>query len=366
MEVLGRFVMYDNPLPQLRSMQSMFPSVCLLPDGTLLSSMQIGQAFEAIDCTTCTARSTDGGATWSEPTPMFDRSGDPYPLSDTCKLAWTGDRLTAFGMQSHRRDPDTPLGNEQTGGVLDSDVIYAESFDLGRTWSERRIIPMDWGMHTEATAPITVTAEGYYASPVTNFPAWDGTLTHELCGKLLVSRDRGKTWSQHAVCMRFERPGVTCYEQRLCRLESGLLLDIGWNEDIRTGERLHNHYTISRDNGRTFSEPRDTGIQGQASSVTALPNERLLALHAVRRDTDRPGVYGYVVDFSRGRWDIQESMLLWEPELPLRRQKGLADIFAYVRFGQPSAILLPDGELLMTHWACEDGQYRTFATRIRL
>jgi len=328
--------------------------------------MQLGQAFEAVDCTSYLSRSADGGQTWSAPLPMFDHAGETYPLSDCCKIVWTDDRVAALGMQYHRRDPALPIGNAETGGVLESDVFYAESFDFGNTWSERRIIGMDWGRHTEATAPITVTADGSYITPVTNFPAWDGTLTHPLCGRLLVSCDSGKTWAQDVTCMRFDPPDVTCYEQRICRMSNGDLIDIGWNECTQTGKRLHNHYTVSRDGGRSFSEPRDTGVQGQASSVTALPDNRLLALHAVRRDTNRPGVYGCAVDFSRGRWEITERFLLWAPERPLRPHKGLADIFAYVRFGQPSAIPLGGGELLTTHWACEDGQYKTFVTRIRL
>lgn len=366
MNVLKRSVLYENPMPQLRSVQSMFPYLCQLPDRTLLASMQLGQAFEAVDCTSYSSRSTDGGETWSAPVRMFDKSKEEYPLSDSCKIAWTGDRLTAFGMQYHRHDPDSPIGNEHTGGVLDGDIFYSESFDLGRTWRERSVIEMDWGPHTEATAPVTVASDGSYITPVTNFPAWDGTLTHPLCGKLMRSRDQGKTWSQDTVCMRFDDPNVTCYEQRLCRMSDGTLINIGWNENVKTGERLHNHYTVSLDDGRSFLEPRDTGVQGQASSVLALPDMHIFALHAIRRDADRPGVYGYLIDFSRGQWEVEESALLWEPETPLRRQKGLADIFAYVRFGQPSAILLDGNELLMTHWACEEGQYRTFATRISL
>ena len=366
MKVLSRSVIYDNPKPQLCSRQAMFPYLCELPDGTILAAMQIGEAFEAVDCTSYLSRSTDGGETWSEPVPMFDKSGDAYPRSDACKVAWTGDRLFALGQQSHRVDVNSPIGNEKTGGVLDSDVFWSESLDLGRTWSPRVVIPMDWGNHTEATAPVTVAADGCYVSPVTNFPAWDGTLTEPLSGKLLRSADKGRTWTQSVTCMKFADPNVTCYEQRLCKLTSGTLVNMSWNENVATGERLHNHYSFSTDNGGSFSAPLDTGVQGQASSVMALPNERLLALHSIRRDTDRPGVYAYVVDFSQKTWNVVDEAVLWEPETPLRAAKGLANIFAFVRFGQPSAILLKDGDLLMTHWACEDGQYKTFAARIKL
>ena len=159
---------------------------------------------------------------------------------------------------------------------------------------------------------------------------------------------------------------VTCYEQRMCQLESGTIVSIGWNEDVETGERLENHFTYSTDNGNSFSAPIPTGIRGQASSVCALGGERLLALHAVRRDTDKPGIYGYVIDFSDKSWRIVDQLLVWAPGVPVSKDTKMAEIFSFLKFGQPGAILLSDGDVMMTHWCAEDGRYRTVATRIRL
>ena len=61
MEKLFSTVIYDNPLPQLRSRQSAFPGLCILPDGKILASHQIGEAFESVDGTTYVSVSTDGG-----------------------------------------------------------------------------------------------------------------------------------------------------------------------------------------------------------------------------------------------------------------------------------------------------------------
>ena len=142
---------------------------------------------------------------------------------------------------------------------------------------------------------------------------------------------------------------VTCYEQRMCQLESGAVLCIGWNEDVVTGQRLENHYTVSYDGGRAWSDPQTTGILGQASSVCSVGGEFFLALHAVRRDTECPGIYGCVVDFSKKRWDIVEKQLLWKPETPVRKDSKMAEIFSYLKFGQPGAVRLNNGKILMTH-----------------
>jgi hypothetical protein len=190
-------------------------------------------------------------------------------------------------------------------------------------------------------------------------------MTGKLCGRALRSYDAGKTWNDDVICMDFNAP-ITCYEQRMCQLDSGTVVCIGWNENVETGERLENHYTLSFDNGKTFTEPRSTGILGQASSVCALGGEKLLAIHAIRRDTDKPGIYGCIVDLSEGKWNIIEKQLLWAPAAPVIKDTKMAEIFSFLKFGQPAAIRWNENEVLMSHWYADQGQYRTVCTRIHL
>lgn len=367
MRVVHSSVIYENPLPQLRSRQSCFPFLCERSDGAILAAHVIGEAFESVDATTCLSVSTDGGKTWSGPRAMFQKPVLPRPVSDCCKVTALPDgRLIALGYAYYRDNPDLPLGNAETGGLLDDFVFFSLSGDGGDTWSPMQEISCAWGPHVEASAPLTVLQDGSWATPITGFPAWDGKMTAPLCGRLLRSHDQGRTWNDNAVCMSFDHRPVTCYEQRMCQLDSGTLVVIGWNEDTVTGERLNNHFTYSTDNGKTWSDPLPTGIQGQASSVCALGGERLLALHAVRRDTDRPGIYACVVDFSGKRWTITDQAIVWEPAVPMVKDTHLAEIFSFLKFGQPGAILLKDGSLLMSHWYAQEGQYKTVATRIEL
>ena len=44
----------------------------------------------------------------------------------------------------------------------------------------------------------------------------------------------------------------------------------------------------------------------------------------------------------------------------------MAEIFSFLAFGQPSAIVLSDGDLLLCFWYCEQGRYKTVARRFRL
>ena len=313
--------------------------------------------------------SQDGGATFAPLGPMFSGHQGLARHSESCKLTRLRDgRLAALGYAFDRSDASRPIGNPVTEGLLDDRIFLSFSCDNGATWSAWSLINCAWGPHAEASAPLNELRSGAWVTPITGFPSWDGTRTGRNCGRLLRSDDQGASWSDNAVCMEFAGDAITCYEQRLCQLDSDRLVCIGWNENLTTGERLDNHYTVSDDDGRTFSAPCSTGVRGQAASVCAIGGERVLALHAVRRDTGRPGVYAYIVDCARG-WDILDECMLWEPATPATPATGdkhMMEIFSHLHFGQPSAILCGPGLALCCHWYREDGQYETMATLLAL
>jgi len=218
MQIKESNIIYENPLPQLCSKQSFFPSLCQLTDGTIASSVVIGQAFESVDSANYITFSHDGGKTWSEPKPMFDTY--KKPLTDYCKItALDGNRIVAMGYTYLRDNPELPIGNPENGGLLDDFVFYALSEDGGMTWSDMKKIECSWGPHVEASAPITVLKDGTWITPITGFPDWEGKMHGTLCGRALCSHDEGKTWNDNAVCMDFGNNQITCYEQRMCQLD---------------------------------------------------------------------------------------------------------------------------------------------------
>jgi hypothetical protein len=319
--------------------------------------------MESVDQKTWLSVSEDEGRQFKLLGPLFS-DGLPFH-SECCKICALPDgRLAALGYAFDRTNPELPVGNPGTGGLLDDKVFVSFSGNLGKTWTPWRVIETCFGPHVEASAPLTVLEGCALASPITGFDDWNGLsgLPHQ--GRLLRSDDGGETWNDDAVCMEFEDGGTSCYEQRLCRLETGLLVCIGWNEVLKgkdKGKRFPNHFTTSEDNGRTFTKPQSTGVMGQASSVCAIGGSRLLALHARRRDTDRPGIYGYIVDLSNKSWDIREELIVWEPRLPLFKSKHMAEIFSFLKFGQPGAVMVRSGLAGLSYWVCEEGQYRTEA-----
>ena len=366
MKVFETKDIYENPLPQLKSRQCMFPSLAELEGGTIAASFAIGEAFESVDSRSYICFSQDGGKSFDEPKLILD-FGTDTPITDYGKLSVSNDgKLLVFGYAFERPDPTLPLGNPETGGLLDDFIFLSASEDGGKSFSAPKRIDCAWGAHAEASAPITLLSDGSFISPITGFADWNGNTHGKNCGRAIISHDSGGSFSDKVICMEFPGDTVTCFEQRMCQLASGAIVDIGWNEDMKTGERLPNHYTLSYDGGKSWSKPKSTGVMGQSSSVLSIGGEKLLALHSCRRDTDRPGIYAYVVDLSRGEWDIIDEKLIWEPKTPVLKDKNFAEIFAYLKFGQPSAIKLKNGDILATHWYQDNGTYKVAVTKIQL
>lgn len=364
-DIISRSVIFENSLPQLQSRHSWFPFAAQLEDGTILASHVVGQAFESVDQTTYLSKSEDMGKTWKLWKPCYDKKNDP--VSDYTKITCgQNGRCILFGMEYYRHDPSLPIGNPKTGGLLDSKIILLKSDDNGETWGNPLKFISPWGDHVEASAPVTILKDGSWASPVTCFPDWDGVITGRLCGRLARSFDEGETWNFDTVCMEFPDNDTYCYEQRICQLDSGVIVLIGWNEKKTTGERLENHYTYSVDGGRTFSKPQGTGIMGQASGITALGGEKLMVTYSIRRDTDKPGIFAHIIDFSRCRWDVLSYEPVWMPPFEVKQDKSMAETFAYLKFGQPCGILLKNGNVLMTNWVTEDGRSKTVATVMKV
>jgi len=366
-KVIERGIVYENSLPQLRSRHGYFPNMAVADDGIIVAAFLIGEAFESVDLAPYISTSSDGGKTWTSPTRMSYEIDKDTPITDSIKVTYAGGgRLLAFGYRYRRDNPDLPIGNPETGGVLDSKIIFTESPDMGKTWSKPKIINRSFSEPVEASAPITILKKGSWVSPIANFFNWEGKCPSGLHGRLIRSDDQGKTWDDSAITMEFESREVAIWEQRLCELENGKLLVIAWNENLVTGERLSNHYVISEDGGRSFSKPASTGIMGQASSVLNIGNNKVLALHCLRRDTNRPGIYGYIVDLANGNWDIICEEIIWEPDMPVKSDGNMAAVFSFLKFGQTSAIDLEDGNYLVTNWVTEDGRGKIAWHRIEI
>jgi sialidase-1 len=366
--LLDQHLIYDNPIPHVKSRHGYFPGIVQLPSGELLALFVIAEAFEAANATTWISRSSDEGRTWRLQGPLRGNSSAGAATSDSLKATLLDDgSLIACGYRFHRHDPESPISIPATGGILPGDDIAVFSADGGLTWTEPSVIPRSRPELLEISGPCIQTRSGDLLAVSANYPLPDGSAPSGHIGVLLRSPDRGRTWDDTAVFFRDPSLPITPYEPRITEMAGGCLVAIVWAYDSVAGCHHTNRVVVSHDGGYTWSPPIDTGHRGQASSLLALDRERLLSIHS-HRGVENPGIYVRLIDFTGDRWRPVAETVIFGQAAGRQTVAGQSssEMFKSLRFGQPSVTRLASGDFLAVHWCVEDGQGKIRAHRLRI
>lgn len=366
-EYVETHVVYENPRPNVHSRHGYHPGLAQLASGELIALFLLAEAFEAPNGTTFVARSADLGRTWRLQGPLYDKRIVGFETTDTMKPTVLRDgSLVAVGYRFHRHDLEQPIAIEETGGFLPGDNLVSFSSDDGRTWSVPKVIPRRYPEVLEMSGPCIQLHSGELAASAGFYKMPDGSNPSGRFGVLLRSEDQGRTWDD-SIC--FLRGGdITPWETRICQMPDGRLVIMIWAYDGIRDRHLSNRVTVSPDHGRSWSPLIDTGHMGQASSVISLQGNLLLTIHAHRGED--PGIYVRSVDFSGDAWKLLEEKVIWGQAAGQQTREGqsMVEMFASLRFGQPSLLRLSNGDLLATHWSVENcqGKIRTHRLRVNL
>lgn len=357
-------LVYRNPKPHLRSVHAWHPSLVQMSDGTLLAGFDLGEAIESLDYRTYLCRSRDEGRTWDAPRPLFH---DPVTRRSThsVRLGRVADgEVVAFGGRFYRDDPEEGLTNRANLGYVPMDLILLRSRD-GVSWEgPHTIAPPLVGPAFETCHRIIELADGRWLAPTATWKGWAGDAPNGMKAIALVSHDRGRTWPEYlTVIDQYER-GVVSWEQGLTQLADGRLLAVVWCFDERAGHSLPNRYALSVD-GRTFSAPRENGMRGETAKLITLADGRVLCLY---RRLDRPGLWASVVRVEGDEWVTVAEASLWRgPSSGMRGERASSsDELSALKFGFPSMVQLPGGDVLAVFWCLEECVHNIRWVRLRV
>ena len=362
-------IIYENSLPQLRSLHGYFPGLVELPSGELIALFTLCEAFESVDRRVVLSRSHDHGRTWQFQGELFDKSepNSDIPSPDNLKPTLLADgTLMAIGCGFYRPDPELPVGNPKTGGLLSGDSLVSFSKDSGARWSPPKVIKHKYPELIETSGPCIELASGDILATGCPFKMWDGSNPSGQLGTVLRSSDKGRTWSAENQFFCSPSKKVAAWESRVCELQPGRVAVIFWAFDLEANKHLPNHLVVSHDDGFTWSTPIDTGHMGQASNLMWLGGERLLTIHAHRAGD--VGLYVRLVDLSGDKWNVLEETVIWGKARAQDTSKGIVEQFSELKFGQPSLLRLDNSDVLATHWCVEScvGKIRTHRLRVAL
>lgn len=344
-------LVYRNPKPHLRSIVAYHPSLSLISDREFLATFDIGQAVEALDYHTVAARSTDGGKNWVLEGPLLD---DPPPLT-THSIRTTRLRdgsIVGFG-GLHRRTIDGEFVNRETLGLVPIDLFTVTSTDGGRTWTSPRMIePPLVGPSWEICHPVIETAGGRWLAPTSTWRGWDGRDYPGDRAVVLISDDRGESWSAFGTTFDGRETKLSYLEQSVINFDDETLLAVSWVYEYETGSSHPSVYSISRDVGMTFSEPLPTGFAAQTCKLIRLSDGRLLCVY---RSNAEPGLWATLARLDDAGWVNLGSAPLWQgADSGMKGLLNSADELSNLKFGHPSIRQISDEEVLVLFWCQEN------------
>jgi hypothetical protein len=234
-----------------------------------------------------------------------------------------------------------------------NELFWSRPPDGGKRWSEPMPIPMDGAGSAEAPCPLTIMRSGRWIATYSPYNTFD-ELERVDRGRVVVafSGNQGRTWS-HRNALRFAEPDCGGAEAWTIELSDGRLLTTAWHIDHRGGHEYPNAYSLSADQGKSWSPTQSTGILGQSTALTALPDGRVLFVYNQRKHGE-PGIRIAVARPEIEGFGIEQDQCVWRAMAATRSDSsGEHSEWTDFSFGEPSVTLLPDGTLLLALWCIQ-------------
>jgi len=348
--------MYRNPTPHLTSVHAYFPSVAVMPGGDLLATIVLGEAFEAVNLRTHITRSRDDGETWTPAVPLIPVDTDSRTISNASRLSVLpgGETVILTALFDRSDHPGCGLANPDTYGFVKTDFVTFRSSDSGYSWNGPYPVDHPLGeTPLELCAPVTPVGGGRCLIPTSTWNTWDGGGRYGFRMIALISRDNGVTWPNYVDVMADSKGDCVFWESKIATLPDGRLLATAWVHDRVQRHDLLNHYALGDHNGHSWTESMSTGLIGQTLTPCILEDGRIVSVY---RRTDKPGLWANVSRIDGDRWLNDCALPLWGyDDAVVTAVKGNAMVnFTRLRFGAPSVITLPGGDVYVAFWCYED------------
>lgn len=343
------------------------PRCVATPGGELVCSYMVQSKLAINDFVPTLSRSADNGKTWREQGPVWPGLIGKWSFFVNISRDASG-RLFLFGSRCKIETQGESFWSDATQGIKTNEMIWASSEDGGRTWSEPRVIGNLMACSAEAPGPLAVCSEkgagrGAWVGPYSPYNTFDPNLKVDRAQVVaLLSTDRGATWSRGAM-LRFDDATTGGAEAWCIELSDGTLLATTWNVDHAPAgadghkRELPNKWAVSSDGGATWSPTRSTGTLGHTTALTALPPQAgrrpgALFVNVRRKPASDVGVWLAVVRPSGDDFGIEHNERVWSPGQGATKTGGIAnaDNWSDFTFGEPSATILPDGDVLIFLW----------------
>ncbi len=362
MKLEDRGLIYDATTRPQNERVASFVSLCRLSSGSLLCGFQLGPAKHAVTSTIRFCRSDDGGQTWNELPARFETEigGVPGSMSSGEIVELAPGKLLLYSTWFDRSEPERPLFDPDTEGILHSKQLLARSDDDGATWSAWRELPVPPLSGCSSTGPIIQWPVGRWGLPFESYKEFDDPSPARHGAWIIVSDDGGETFGEPLLVAQHPEHRLYYWDQRLCRGgDENELLAMFWTHDLAAQQDLSVHFRrLSLTGDGLVGEPiHNTGIPGQIAAPLQLDDGRLVAFVV---DRNGPMTMKLWQSADGGKtWPKDKSLLVYEHDEQAALTQGTTDVdyaeywedMGKWSFGHPAIRPLDNGRVLLTFYA---------------
>jgi hypothetical protein len=363
MQIVDRGMIFDASQAPPESHFCTFTSLDRLSDGQLLAGFRIGSAKDSADEDVRIMLSKDEGATWQA---AFEGFGD-VPRGSGGRIRAVGlaeirpGKLLASFLWMDRSDPSLPLANPETQGILPTRIYVAGSEDAGRSWSPFTEVALHPHKGNATTGDLLALRDGTLALPYEAWKAYYDPGPGQHHASLRLSSDWGKTWRGPAIVAHDPDGRLLYWDQRLAvNPEDGRLIAMFWTHDRRAQQDVPMHVAWGSPDGQAWTAPVSTGIAGQICAPLWLPGGRVFAAYVHRHDP--PSLRAILSDDGGRTFAAAEELVFYEKrrggrESGMGGTRDFGDYWADMSiwtFGHPAAVRMPNGDVLVAHYAGDE------------
>ncbi|MDA1312404.1 MAG: sialidase family protein [Acidobacteria bacterium] len=361
-------IIAEGNLSRVEGRGAYMPSITPLGDGTLIACQHVGQGLGSPDNHIEVLRSSDGGVTWRNEGTIHDGAppndgwayrGPEIQETSDGRLIITATRFEIG--EGSLFDPDSE-------GLQRPETILLWSYDGGRNWSVPLVVPVDLPREKytwNKAGNLMQLSFDRWMYPLETWKPRSFSGPPDQKSAAVFSSDQGETWGDFTVVADDPTGRILWWDQMNCRLPDGRIYTMFWSHSYGTSEDLVNHWVVSSDEGRTWSEPKPTNLRGQVCSPIPLPDGRVAAIYNYRHP---PHGIRIAVTEDLSTFDLDEELTLFEAGVEATlgtpdHENFLAE-HMLIGFGKPAGRLLDDGTLLTYFWCTTDGVSHTRWVRL--
>ncbi len=377
LKIVDRGIVWDATQQPAERQVACFISLCQLQSGRIICGFQNGPRKNAATSTIRVCSSTDHGKTWETwPGEFGDRmEGITGSLSCAELVEISPDRLLLFATWFDRTEPERPLFDPVTEGILRSKLLMAASTDEGKSWSDWRVLSTGQLKGCASTGPVLRWSDGTLAVPFESFKEYDDPRPCVPGSWMIVSADGGQTFSEPMLVAQDPHNRVYYWDQRLCTATSGdsHFFAFFWSHDRNQKQDLPIHLRRGevRDGRIQATDLETTTIPGQIAAPLQLNDGRVLAFVV---DRGQPCTMALWCSDDRGRsWPDSKRLVVYTHDEQAAITQGKDDIdyqqfwedMGKWSFGHPAIRVVDEQHVLVAWYAGTPNRMSVHWARIR-